>query len=65
MATVSPLEDRMVSRYWLMKNVFGFTDKEIEYESRQTTMPLEMAAKIAKIALQVAIEAHDKGSHPS
>lgn len=62
MATVSPLEDRMVSRYWRMKNVFGFTDKEIEYESRQPTMPLEMAAKIA---LQVAIEAHDKGSRPS
>ena len=56
------LEPRLVSNYWIMKNVFGFQDKEIQYESDEPTVPLTTAAEIA---MAKAIEDHDRGTRPS
>jgi len=60
MATLT--DTQLVSFYWIMKNIFGFSDAEIKYESMVETIPLATAAEIA---LQKAIQDHDEGVRPS
>lgn len=55
------LDPHLVSNYWIMKNIFGFTDEEIKYESMDPTISRNMAAEIS---LAKAIHDHDREAPP-